>query len=145
MPLSNRSWLRPCVAVFLVGIAGFGCASKRPVLYPNAHYTAVGNRQAEDDVDDCLSLASAHGLKPNSGGQVAGGTVQGAAVGAATGAAVGAVVVSAGRGAAAGSAGGAAGGLVRSMFRVERPDQVTRNFVNRCLQDRGYEPIGWRS
>ncbi|MBW2448714.1 MAG: hypothetical protein JRG83_22750, partial [Deltaproteobacteria bacterium] len=50
----------------------------------------------------------------------------------------------AGRGAATGAAGAAAGGLVRGLFRSREPDPVERRFVEQCLRDRGYQPIGWR-
>jgi hypothetical protein len=49
-----------------------------------------------------------------------------------------------GRGAAAGAAGGAAGGMTRGLFESGEPDPVMKRFVERCLRDKGYEPIGWK-
>jgi len=46
------AWL---VAV-AVGLALAGCASQRPVLYPNAKYNQVGPEIAQRDVDDCIRL-----------------------------------------------------------------------------------------
>ena len=59
---------------------------------------------------------------------------------------LGAIYGSAGQGAAAGAAGGATAGLLSRLFRggSSSPDPVYANFVNRCLQEKGYEPIGWK-
>jgi len=121
-----------------------GCAQQRPVLYPNPYLKTVGQERAEGDINDCIRLASEQGAQGDAGAQVAKDTVQGGAVGGAVGAGVGAVLSSVGRGAAAGAAGGAAGALTRGLFRASEPDPVFRGFVDRCLRERGYEPIGWR-
>lgn len=121
-----------------------GCATKRPVLYPNRHYKTVGVEVAQADIDECMHKAKTHGLSPKRAEKVAGRTAGGAAAGAAVGAAVGAVRGNAGGGAATGAAGGGAGGLVGGVFRSRDPDPLFKNFVQRCLQDRGYELIGWR-
>jgi len=121
-----------------------GCAQQRPVLYPNYHLKQVGNDVAQADIDDCMHLAAEHGEKSSSGEKVARNTATGAAVGGATGAAVGAVLGSAGRGAAAGAAGGGVGALTRGILRSGKPDSVFRRFVEKCLREKGYEPIGWR-
>ena len=47
-------------------------------------------------------------------------------------------------GAGAGAAGGAAGALTRGVIRSGDPDPVYQRFVEKCLRDKGYEPIGWR-
>jgi hypothetical protein len=120
------------------------CAEKRPVLYPNAHLQQVGNETAQRDMDECLRYARDSGAEGNKGAEIAKGTAGGAAVGGAVGAATGAVLGNLGRGAAAGAAGGAAGGLVRGALKSDEPDAVFRNFVDRCLREKGYEPIGWR-
>lgn len=120
------------------------CASKRPVLYPNEHLRMVGDAEAEMNIEACMSLARDFGAQSPKGEEVAKDTAAGAAVGGATGAAVGAVVGNLGKGAAAGAAGGAAGALTRGVIRSGDPDPVFRQFVERCLRERGYEPIGWR-
>ena len=47
-----------------------------------------------------------------------------------------------------GAAGGATAGLLGTMFgwmfRRSEPDPVYRNFVETCLRDKGYQPIGWQ-
>jgi hypothetical protein len=32
---------------------------------------------------------------------------------------------------------------MRSLFRTDQPSQAYRSFVDRCLRERGYEPVGW--
>ncbi len=133
-------------ALLLAALAFFGngCAAKRPVLYPNHHLAMVGPEAAEADIEYCLELARNYGADTAAGEKVARDTVTGAAVGGATGAAVGAILGDFGKGAAAGAAGGAAGSLTRSIIRSDEPDPIHRRFVERCLRDMGYEPIGWR-
>ena len=120
------------------------CSQKRPVLYPNYHLQQVGEEAAQSEIDDCIRFAREHGASSSSSGKVAKSMAGGGAVGAAGGAASGAVLGSAGRGAAAGAAGGAAVGFVRGLFSSREPDPVFRRFVERCLRDKGYEPVGWK-
>lgn len=133
----------PLACLALVALAG--CAAKRPVLYPNERLQQAGAEAAQADVDDCIALAEREGAEGSSpAAKTAGRTAGGAAVGAATGVVVGAVTGNPGRGAAAGAAGGATGGLLSGLFASREPDPVHRAFVERCLRDRGYDPIGWR-
>ncbi len=120
------------------------CASQRPVLYPNAHLKYVGKEAAKADTDECIQLAIDYGAREDSGARVAQDTAKGAAVGGAAGTAVGAVTGNAGRGAAAGAAGGGAASMTRSMLNSGKPDSVFKKFVDQCLRDKGYQPIGWR-
>ena len=120
------------------------CSQKRPVLYPNYHLEQVGDETAQTEIDECMRSAKEYGASSNSSGKVAKSTAGGGAVGAAGGAASGAVFGSVGRGAAAGAAGGAAVGCLQGLFRSREPDPVYRNFVERCLREKGYEPIGWK-
>ena len=132
--------LLPIVVVWAMA----GCTARRPVLYPNYHLRMVGAEVADEDIDACMALAREYGADRGDGGEIAKGTAAGAAVGGATGAAVGAVVGNLGKGAAAGAAGGAAGALTRGVIRSGEPDAVFRQFVERCLREKGYEPVGWR-
>lgn len=120
-----------------------GCASQRPVLYPNAYLKKVGEEQAQRDIADCERLADEY-VRSDEGVKVAKSTAAGGAGGAVVGTAVGAVTGDIGRGAGVGAAAGAAGGLVRGVSRASEPDPLYKNFVNKCLRDKGYEPIGWK-
>lgn len=126
------------VALFLTG-----CGSQRPVLYPNAYLNKVGEEKAQRDIADCERLAEEY-VRSNEGAQVAKSTALGGAGGAVVGGAVGAVTGDIGRSAGIGAAAGAAGGLVRGASKASQPDPVYKSFVNKCLRDKGYEPIGWR-
>ena len=122
-----------------------GCAGPRPVLYPNSHLQEVGKEQADQDVAACEELAEDYVSKSNAGEKVAGRTVVGGAIGAAGGAVGGAIAGNVGIGAAIGAAVGATQGFLQGLFGASRsdPSPAYRNFVNRCLQERGYEPMGW--
>ncbi|MEJ2168552.1 MAG: cell envelope biogenesis protein OmpA [Desulfobacterales bacterium] len=134
---------RYLILTFLAA-ALLACARERPVLYPNAHLKHVGKSAAEADIDACIQMAIDYGAKENSGVKIAKDTGKGAAVGGAAGAAVGAVVGNLGRGAAAGAAGGGAAAMTRSALNSGKPDPVFKNFVEQCLRDKGYQPVGWR-
>lgn len=133
-----------CVVLILAILSLFGCAQKRPVLYPNAHLNQVGAEAAQRDIDLCLQAAEAAGVGTDRGEEIGRSTAAGALMGVAVGAATGAVFGNIGRGAAAGALGGAAAGGVRGGLQSGERDPVFRNFVDRCLRDKGYDPIGWR-
>jgi hypothetical protein len=128
-----------------------GCASQRPVLYPNPQLNRVGTSVANRDIDECMQKAegyvSSDGRAAKTAQDVASESGTSAATGAAAGAAGGAIVGRAGTGVAVGAAGGAAAGatrgLIHGLVRKQSPSPVYKNFVNRCLREKGYDPIGW--
>ena len=126
------------------------CSTVQPVLYPNAHLQSVGKDVAAQDIEACRQSAETAGAEADSGkaGRVATGTVVGGGIGAASGAVGGAIYGSVGRGSMIGAASGAVWGLLSSLFRAgagsSQPNQAYTNFVNRCLQEKGYEVTGWQ-
>ncbi len=96
-----------------------GCASQRPVLYPNEHIRRVGGIAADRDIDDCIRRAEESR--------------------------------SAGDAKAAGEAGTDASARVPSspaaaisgLFGKPELSSIQKVFVNKCLRDKGYDPIGW--
>ena len=138
---ASRGWLFAIAA----GLVVAGCGQQEPVLYPNGHLAYVGSEVAEEDIDACRQMAENAGADKgeDKAGQATGGAVAGGAIGGAAGAAGGAVVGRVGTGAAVGAASGAAAGFMRGLFRPAKPSQAYRNFVNRCLAERGYEVVGW--
>jgi hypothetical protein len=133
------------ILLLLLNLAG--CAStKKPVLYPNHHLNAVGQQQANADIDACMRAAEASGANAGKGEELAKDTAKAGAVGGATGAVVGAISsnTSTGRGAAIGGAGAATATLVGGAFDSSEPTQVYIRFVEICLREKGYQPIGWR-
>jgi outer membrane lipoprotein SlyB len=102
---------------FLSMVIAGGCSTTRsPILYPNGHLNTVGAEQANRDIEECCLAA---------------------------GAAAGSMFGHVGRGAAAGAAAGAASTVTHALFRIKDPDPVFMNYVNSCLSERGYQPIGW--
>ena len=140
----NTSLLRITVAALLAAMAA-GCATQKPVLYPNAKLREAGEQVAQRDIDDCDRLAHDSGVSTGGGERVAkqGGT--GAAVGGATGAVAGAIghrnVLGS---AAAGAAIGGTAGAVHGATRSGEPGSVYKGFMQRCLRERGYDVIGWQ-
>ena len=140
--MTNR--IITCFISSIIVMTVCACSQQRPVLYPDAHLTYVGKEAAEADIDECIQLAIDYGAKENRGKKVAKDTAKGTAIGVAAGTAVGAVTGNVGRGAAVGAAGGGAASMTRSMVNSDKPDQVFRRFVEKCLRDKGYDPVGWR-
>ncbi len=130
------------IFMFMAILLASGCASHGPVLYPNEHLKMVGEEQAQRDIAECDRLAAAY-VKSDAGKTVAKSTVAGGAAGTVIGAAGGAVAGSLKRGAAIGAATGGAAGLVRGVSRSSRPSPIHKRFVERCLRERGYDPLGW--
>jgi len=104
----------------------------------------VGKDAAEQDIESYRQLAEIAGAEEGSGkaGRVATGTAVKAGVGAVSGAVGGAISGAADSGSMIGAASGEVWGLLTSLFyatvgRME-PNQACTNFVNRCLQEKGY-------
>jgi outer membrane lipoprotein SlyB len=119
-----------------------GCATG-PVLYPNAHMQKVGKAQADKDIAECRALADDY-VKSDAGIAAAKETAVGAAGGAVIGGAAGAVTRNLGRGIGVGAAVGGASGLVKGVVKSSEPTPIYKNFVDMCLQEKGYETIGWQ-
>ncbi len=130
-------------ALPLLAAAALAACAPKPVLYPNGYYQQVGQTQAQADVADCRAKAKKY-LKDHKDQIVAGHTVLGAALGGAIGLVSGAFVGEPIRGAAEGAAIGGTIGVAQGAARANTPDAVERRFVDKCLTDKGYEPIGWR-
>lgn len=121
-----------------------GCGPKRPVLYPNAHLDSVGMQVAQADIDDCIMKAEAAGANA-SDGQGPKNVATSAAVGAAAGAVFAAIMGNnVGRAAAASGGAAAAGSSVYEVSKSGDPSAIHKNFVDKCLRDKGYDVIGWK-
>ncbi|MES1952225.1 hypothetical protein S4A8_15274 [Salinisphaera sp. S4-8] len=138
--MQARSWRFGLATAALLALTA--CASQKPVLYPNATLQQRGDAAGQQAIEACMRRADAAGLD-YSHGDVARRTAESGAIGGAGGAVGGAIYGSATRGAIAGAAGGATAGLIRGMFDRNDPAPVYRGYVNRCLAEQGYEPIGW--
>ncbi|MGD9764703.1 MAG: glycine zipper family protein [Candidatus Binatia bacterium] len=139
-------------AVLVLGACTLAaCSATHPTLYPNEQYNKVGKEQAERDIESCEQQAEAYVKSGGQEGQMARDAARnvaiGGVIGAGTGAVGGAVGGDAAEGAAVGAASGATAGLLGTlfgwMFNRSEPAPAYRNFVEKCLRDKGYEPIGW--
>jgi hypothetical protein len=114
----------------VVVLAVVGCASERPVLYPNEQLKQVGVEAANRDIGDCLRQAQSHVPSSARAGKASPSAVQ-----AGTGTVIGGV---------GSTVGGATSGLVRGVFSNPEPSPSQKNFVNRCLREKGYSPVRWQ-
>lgn len=114
------------------------CASK-PVLYPNQKLKRLGKEKGQKDIELCMSEADEY-LESGKGKKIAKSAGAGAVIGSAMGAVAGIFSGDLAKGAFQGAAiGGAGGGAAGAMS----PDEIKRSYVNQCLQDKGYQVIGW--
>lgn len=133
LPRAVRSF-----AALILTFSLVACASG-PRLYPNKKYVDEGPERAERDIEECDEQADKY-LDSPAGRKIARGAGKGAVLGGVIGAVSGAFTGNIGGGAARGAAiGGAAGGTAGALS----PDEVRRRFVTKCLQDQGYDVIGW--
>ena len=132
-------------SVALLAFLVSSCASgpKRPVFYPNDKYKVAGVEGAKHDVDECIHMSIDAGVETEKGKEMAQETAKEGARGAIIGGAIGLVTGDVKRSAAIGAAGGAAAGLTHKAFSRDL-DPVQQRFVERCLRDKGYDPIGWK-
>lgn len=138
------------VVVALTGCASNGThsASAMPVLYPNATLNRVGDAQGRAEVNACMSRAQASGLSPSQNTNEVGRRAGEGAAATGVASVVGALITGRGgegvlRAGAVGAAVGGSAGAVSGTFHNDKPNGTYRNFVQRCLSERGFEVIGW--
>ena len=137
------------VATALTGCAATGPSSPSamPVLYPNATLNRVGEAQGRAEADGCMSRAAQAGLTPNQKTNEVGRRAGEGAATAGVASAVGALITGRGsdvlRAGATGAAIGGSAGAVSGAFHNDKVNPVYRQFVQRCLQEKGFDVIGW--
>jgi outer membrane lipoprotein SlyB len=99
--------MRVLAALGTIIILIAGCATQRPVLYPNEHTRRVGKVAADQDIDDCIKRAKEPGA---------------------------ALVVEPGN----------QSGAISDLFDKFELSPGQKVFVNKCLRDKGYDPVGWK-
>jgi len=113
------------------------------VLYPNKQVKEVSDEQVDRDIQECVQLAESSGAKSNSAGQETKETATDATEGAITGAATGAITGNPGVGAATGAINRGLNRFFAGLGNSNEPSPAYKRIVERCLVDKGYEPIGW--
>lgn len=136
------------VAGLLVSALALGaCATAHPVIYQAKRQSVEPDARTKNDIAQCSQQADARvGRNGADASKVAARSGQAAGVGfVAT--AVGSIVSSSrsvwerARGAAAG---GAAGIATKLLLEWNEPDDVYQKYVERCLESRGHDVLGWR-
>lgn len=102
---------------FLLGLVA-GCVNERPVLYPSELVRRVGGPAAEQEIDFCMAHAEEYIARAKRGEVIFEENVTG-------------------------SRGLSGGPIFDSKFK-EDPTPVYRSLVNRCLRERGFEPLAWK-
>lgn len=143
-----RILISTTLVALLAGCATTQQASERPLLYPNATFNKIGQAAADAEVNACLAKAQAAGLSPTAqNNAVAQGAASGGVMAGVAGVVGGLVSGRSLEGSLAqGVAGAAVGGAVGATGGAMRPTQINplyRNFVQRCISERGLESIGW--
>lgn len=121
-----------------------GCSVSRPVLYPNSHLKEIGQTKAEQDIDDCIRMANEYKAGSDKANEIAIDTAKAGTVGAVTGAVIGAITGDIGQAAAIGGAGAATATMGMGVMNSDEPDPIFKQFVEQCLREKGFQPIGWR-
>ena len=127
-------------------MAAAGCAAARePILFPNNHLERVGSANARAEVLDCEGLAEQYTENSSEYREVGKSGLIGGAVGAGTGALAGAIMKdNVGRATGAGAAVGGVLGVLSGLRDRGTQSPSYRQFVEYCLEKRGYEVAGWR-
>lgn len=149
--LNPSALVLSCAAAVLAlaGCAATGPASPtaKPVLYPNAALNRVGDTQGRAEVDACITRAGQSGLSNSQNTNEVGRRAGEGAATAGVASAVGAIVTGRGadvlRAGAIGAAVGGSAGAVQGGFHNDRVNPVYRQYVQRCLSEKGFEVIGW--
>ena len=141
LPIALFSLLAGCAAT------GPSSPSAKPVLYPNATFTRVGDARAQAEVDGCMARAEQASLTPaqrsNEVGKRAGEGAAAAGVASAVGALISGRSSEILRAGATGAAIGGSAGAVSGAFNNDKVNPVYRQFVQRCLSEKGFDVIGW--
>jgi hypothetical protein len=124
-----------------------GCATQQPVVYQTPSTNAAQQQRIASDTQACRDLATAAvGINARSADNAGRSAARTGAVGfAAT--AVGGLVSSSRdvwQRARAGAAAGATGALVKTVVEWNDPDKVFQEYVERCMDKRGHDVLGWR-
>ncbi len=132
-----------CLSVFSLT----SCSSYQPIFYQNQTYLDNGKDAAEKESKRCMSEADEYlkQYKARRAAKEAGRkAVVGGVVGAASGAIFGRTMKSTLVGTAIGAGVGAAMGALSVAGEDKvKPDQIKQRYVTNCLNQKGYEVLGW--
>lgn len=134
-------------ALFLTIFSLASCASYKPIFYQNEVYTQNGKEAADSEFSRCNKEATEYlkEYKARRTAKEAGrNAVVGGVIGTATGAIFGRSLKSTLIGTAIGAGVGAAMGALSVAGEDKvKPDVIKQRYVTRCLNQKGYEVLGW--
>jgi hypothetical protein len=142
MPVSSLARVA-CALATLAALGG--CAASAPVIYAKEPNTAQQQR-VQRDIEQCTRRAETQVGRQAGAQHAAKGAAKAGAIGFVGAAAAGAAARSSGvweraRGAAAG---GVAGITTKLLLEWNEGDKVFQEYVERCLEERGHDVLGWR-
>jgi hypothetical protein len=122
----------------------FACASYSPIFYQNKKFLDAGPVVADQDFQNCKIEAENYLKEYKSKGAwkearrkaLIGSIVGAALMGSSTETFVGGALVGS-------LAGGVAGGFSHVGNDKVKPDEIKNNYISRCLNQKGYDIIGW--
>jgi outer membrane lipoprotein SlyB len=121
-------------------------ASAQPLLAPKATQARVDEAQAK--ADGCMARAAQAGLTADQKTSDVGRRAAEAAATAGAASVVGALITGRVsdllRAGAAGAAMGGTAGAVSARFNNDKANPVYRQFVQRCLSEKGFDVMGWK-
>ena len=133
-----------CCLLFSFTMMLGACGAKRPVLYPNNYLKEIGQAKANQEIDNCISMANDYQAGGDRSKEIVKDTGKAGIIGAATGAVIGVFTGDIGRATAIGGAGAATATMGSGLMRSDEPDPVFKQFVDQCLREKGFQPLGWR-
>jgi outer membrane lipoprotein SlyB len=132
------------LAIALLTISACSTGPAKPKFFPNDHYRRVGPASADMDASQCMAMADQYVENPSAWQDAAIGGVGGAAVGAGVGAVGGTIMKGkVGRSTAAGAAIGGMLGVASGLAKMGERNPSYERFVEHCLQQKGYQVVGW--
>jgi outer membrane lipoprotein SlyB len=146
----------PRVALFTLALLLSACATHQPVVYQAQAPSAAQAQRLERDTLECRQRAEQRvGLNARRApASQAGRGVPGAADHSARAGVIGFVAAAANglvagsrdvwNRARAGAAAGATGVAAKTLLEWNDPDKVYLEYVERCMDERGHEVLGWR-
>jgi len=133
-----------CAISLGVAMTLFACSSYNPIFYKNRKYLEVGSEFADRDFKICKIEAekylkdfkSKKAWKEAKRKALIGGIVGGAYLGSSNETFIGGILLGS-------LIGGFAGGFSTVGEDRVKPDIIKNNYITRCLNQKGYEIIGW--
>ena len=146
----------PRAAILAIAVLSTACATQQPVIYQAKAPTPATAQRIERDTLECrqkaeerVGLNARRAPAPQAGRGVAGsadGPAKAGVIGFVAAAANGLVIGSRDvwNRARAGAAAGATGVAAKTLLEWNDPDKVFQEYVERCMDERGHEVLGWR-